>query len=160
MIRKNVIHLLDEVDSLVDEYNEVHLEEAIYTPSYLIPFVSFLHQKPIVSGKFGVSPKNKSYFITIGLYKQLWGHIDNFNRINCGSKYSPIVRLDSLEHVDQATTEICSCINNMVDHKKSHGIASLHSVIGELHDNVWSHGKSTGFSMAQSYVDFVSSKNI
>ncbi|MDO9316599.1 MAG: hypothetical protein Q7V56_00160 [Gammaproteobacteria bacterium] len=25
------------------------------------------------------------------------------------------------------------------------------NVVGELHDNVWSHGKSTGFSMAQKF---------
>lgn len=158
MIRKNVINLLDEIDRLQDEYNEIHLEQAMYTPSYLIPLVSFLYQQPIEFRKFGVSPKNKSYFTTIGLYKELWGHDDQLVRSNCGNTYSPIVRLDSLEHVDQATTKICSCINNMIRNQKAKGIWNLYSVIGELHDNVWSHGKSTGFSMAQSYTEFGSDK--
>ena len=158
MIRKNVLHLLNEIDDLKDEYNEIHLEEAMYTPSYLIPLVSYLYQYSIEYNKFGVHQRNKNYFITIGLYRQLWEHHDQWNRANCGNTYSPIVRLNSIEHVDQATTEICNCINNMVSGSKSRGIGSLYSVIGELHDNVWSHGKSTGFSMAQSYKEFANDK--
>ena len=61
--------------------------------------------------------------------------------------------LDSVEHVDQATTEIGSCIKSMTDNVLSKGVSKLLDVIGEVHDNVWSHGKSTGFSMAQIYPD-------
>lgn len=154
MIRKNVKNLLEELHSLRDEYGEVHLERAIYTPSYLIPLVAHLNSNPIDFNKFGVDPReNKSYFQTIGVYKQLWGINDSLYRGNCGRTYSPIVRLDSAEHVDQATTEICSCILSMVDHNQSIGLSKLIDVVGEVHDNVWSHGKSTGFSMAQIYTD-------
>ena len=154
MQRKNVIDLLGEIDTLVDKYGEVHLERAFYTPSYIIPLVAFLNSYPIDPNKFGVDPRdNKSYFQTIGLYKQLWGIEDHLVRNNCGRTYSPIVCLDSVEHVDQATTEIGSCILNMVDHVNSTGLSRLLDVVGEVHDNVWSHGKSTGFSMAQTYTD-------
>lgn len=154
MARKNVKNLLDELSNLIDEYGEVHLERAFYTPSYVIPLVTYLNSHPIQSNKFGVDPgENKSYFQTVGLYKQLWGITDNLYRGNCGRTYSPIIRLDSTEHVDRATTEIGSCIKNMVDQAQSTGISKLIDVIGEVHDNVWSHGKSTGFSMAQIYTD-------
>ena len=154
MARKNVKNLLDGLNNLIDEYGEVHLERAFYTPSYLIPLVTYLNSHPIQSNKFGVDPgENKSYFQTVGLYKQLWGITDNLYRGNCGRTYSPIIRLDSEEHVDKATTEIGSCIKNMVDQAQSTGISRLIDVIGEVHDNVWSHGKSTGFSMAQTYND-------
>lgn len=154
MLRKNVIQLLATLSDLVDEYGEVHLEKAFYTPSYIIPLVAFLNRNRIDLNKFGVDPQyNKSYFQTIGLYKQLWGVDDHIKRNNCGRNYSPIVRLDSVEHVDQATTEIGSCIQNMLDHSGSSGLSKLLNVIGEVHDNVWSHGKSTGFSMAQIYID-------
>ena len=154
MLRKNVKNLLDELNTLKDEYGEVHLDRAFYTPSYIIPLVTYLNANPIDSNKFGVDPtNNKSYFQTIGLYKQLWGISDNLFRSNCGRTYSPIVCLDSVEHVNQATTEIGSCIQNMLSHETSLGLSKLLDVIGEVHDNVWSHGKSTGFSMAQIYTD-------
>lgn len=154
MARKNVINFLNEIDTLIDTYGEVHIERAFYTPSYLIPLVTYLYANPVDPNKFGVDPReNKSYFQTVGLYKQLWGFNDTLYRGNCGTTYSPIIRLDSMEHVDQATTEIGSCIRTMVAHNESIGISRLIDVIGEVYDNVWSHGKSTGFSMAQIYTD-------
>lgn len=154
MQRKNVINLLnDELENLIDEYREVHLDGAFYTPSFIIPLVCYLNSNPIDKEKFGVHPDNKSYFTTIGLYKQLWNKNDSFIRNNCGKTYSPVIRLDSAEHVDKATTDIGNCIHSMLEGKRSEGVAKLLDVIGELHDNVWSHGKSTGFSMAQTYID-------
>jgi hypothetical protein len=154
MARKNVINFLNEIDTLIDAYGEVHIERAFYTPSYLIPLVTYLNSNPIDPNKFGVDPiHNKSYFQTVGLYKQLWDIEDQWIRINCGRTYSPIARLDSAEHVDQATSEIGSCIKSMVHQVQSVGLFRLIDVIGEVHDNVWSHGKSTGFSMAQIYKD-------
>ena len=154
MRRKNVIGFLNDIATMMDDYGEVHLERAFYTPSFIIPFVAYFNSHPIAKKNFGVDPRdNKSYFQTIGLYKQLWREDDNIVRNNCGRTYSPIVCLDSVEHVDQATTEIGSCIKSMTNSASSKGLSKLLDVIGEVHDNVWSHGKSTGFSMAQIYND-------
>lgn len=156
MLRRNVIDLLNnDLNGLVDEYGAVNLEGAFYTPSFIVPLVCYLKRYPISQINFGVHPDNKTYFKTIGLYKQLWENHDTWQRANCGRTYSPIICLNSMEHVDQATEDICSCLRLMVEGLTSKGLAQLEAVVGELHDNVWSHGKATGFSMAQTYQGFI-----
>ncbi len=154
MQRRNVIDLINQdLPTLIDDYGEVDLQGGFYTPSFIIPLVCYLNSKHIDERRFRVHPDNKTYFTTIGLYKQLWGIEDAYQRVNCGKRYSPIVCLNSVEHVDKATTEIGSCIKSMLNNTHSVGLERLIEVIGEVHDNVWSHGKSTGFSMAQIYTD-------
>ena len=61
--------------------------------------------------------------------------------------------LENEEVTNQANSQIVSCIKHLADNANSDGIDLLQEVIGELHDNVWSHGISTGFSMAQKNQD-------
>jgi len=69
-------------------------------------------------------------------------------RKNEGVNYSSITGLNSPAVTDLATSAINNCLRRLAE-PDSPGIIELTNVVGELHDNVWSHGQSTGFSMAQ-----------
>ncbi|WP_347453402.1 hypothetical protein [Acinetobacter thermotolerans] len=158
MARKNVINLLNELDSLIDDYGEVYLEKAFYTPSYLVPLTTYLYFEKVPYNKFDLDPYNLSYLKTIGFYRQLWGKVDGYQRLKNGHTYASIACLDSPEHVNQVNTEISSCLTKLVGEQRSEGFLKLIDVIGEVHDNVWAHGCSTGFSMAQTYEDPITHK--
>jgi hypothetical protein len=60
------------------------------------------------------------------------------------------VLLETAEATNQANGVINECIRNIFpEGELSTFVRDLCSVVGDLHDNVWSHGESTGFSMAQ-----------
>lgn len=96
-------------------------------------------------------PTHRGYTQAIGLPAAL-GESDAYpyERRNEGLNYSRLVLLESLEATDKATRDVNGCIRTLC-----HGLGvdrfvrDLCEVVGDLHDNVWSHGKSTGFSMAQ-----------
>ncbi|PZN70809.1 MAG: hypothetical protein DM484_27845 [Candidatus Methylumidiphilus alinenensis] len=75
-----------------------------------------------------------------------------YSRRKQGQNYSPLVLLENEESTDSATQTVNGCIRN---HFAGLGFDAftdkLCGVVGDLHDNVWSHGKSTGFSMAQKW---------
>ena len=91
----------------------------------------------------------------INLHGALWGE-DQYQqeRVNVGRNYSLVTALTNVEAVDVATGSINSCVRQLTFPDRDprdcpKGLTDLTHVIGELHDNVWSHGKSTGFSFAQ-----------
>ncbi|CAJ5510124.1 Uncharacterised protein [Burkholderia pseudomallei] len=75
-----------------------------------------------------------------------------FERHNEGRNYSGLVLLESAETTDAANTCVNGCIRHIfTDANLDRFVQDLQEVVGDLHDNVWSHGKSTGFSMAQKW---------
>lgn len=75
-------------------------------------------------------------------------------RIHAGAHYSPLVLLESREETDGATSEINQCIRRLFGEPEyAEFVSSICELVGDLLDNVWSHGKSTGFSMAQKWRD-------
>lgn len=97
------------------------------------------------------------YMRAINLQGALWGK-DQYQqeRVNVGKHYSLVTALTNVEAVDTATSSINSCVRQLTfpdrgPGEQPKGLTDLTHVIGELHDNVWSHGKSTGFSFAQRY---------
>jgi len=104
-----------------------------------------------------VSPNDGGEFLgyssAIALSKALWG-VDDYQhrRQNLGSNYSALIHIDNEEAVNSASECITSCIKRLAGAKgNAQGIQNLTNVVGELHDNVWSHGLSSGFSMAQKW---------
>lgn len=106
--------------------------------------------------------RHATYASLLGLSKSLWNNdLYTKNRTNSGIKYSPLGRIDSAEAVDSASSTINSCIGTFLgqlDVPRA-SISSFANVIGELHDNVWSHGQFTGFSCAQLWKDARSQSN-
>jgi hypothetical protein len=93
---------------------------------------------------------NETYSNAIGLSRAL-GVSDGTSHTTqrTGVTFSPLVHLASSDSVDSATSTINGCLNALTGDIKTSGMQHLKHVIGELHDNVWSHGLSSGFSMAQ-----------
>ena len=75
-----------------------------------------------------------------------------YQRRNAGGNYSPLVLLETQEQTDAAVSEINSCIRRIFQERRYGVFASkMCELVGDLLDNVWSHGKATGFSMAQKW---------
>lgn len=126
--------------------------DSFYTPGFWVALASLARSKAIKFDQIAfVNGSRKGYSEAIGLPSAL-GDADRypFERHNKGKKYSPLVLLESAEATDQATNVVNSCIRTICEGLEVDKFAGdLCEVVGDLHDNVWSHGKSTGFSMAQ-----------
>jgi hypothetical protein len=95
----------------------------------------------------------RDYATAIGLNAALDGEDRyTFERKNEGTNYSGLVLLATPEETDRATSQINGCIRALFPEPENlHFVRTLCEVVGDLHDNVWSHGKATGFSMAQKW---------
>ncbi len=94
------------------------------------------------------------YSSAIGFNDCVYGKDDyEYNRKNVGNSYSPLTRLECMESTDTANNQIISCVMKMLANPDTLGGTDLVNVIGELHDNVWAHGRATGVSMAQKSTD-------
>ncbi|MCU1751607.1 hypothetical protein [Pseudomonas sp. 6D_7.1_Bac1] len=127
-----------------------------YSPGFIAVLAAYLNHKGVKPESLTYAcEQNQGYLAAVGLSKALWGIDDyQFERRNAGVNYAPLTPLASQDAVDQATTQINSCLRayaaqGAADYSKSPAFKDLTHVVGELHDNVWSHGLSTGFSTAQ-----------
>ncbi|MBT9097443.1 hypothetical protein KFZ76_06925 [Methylovulum psychrotolerans] len=127
------------------------------TPGYWAALAAHCRAKQIKFEKLCFyAEKTKGYASAIALENALNG-TDGYpyERKNSGATYSELVLLDSAEGTDKANSAINSCIRRLFNSPDISGfVADLCNVIGDLHDNVWSHGQSTGFSMAQKWTDY------
>lgn len=132
------------------EYNQFYLPNGFYHPGYLVTMTAYLHLHRIENRGFDSHPETTGYLEAMALSSALW-RSDTYNqpRTNEGRNYSVITPLHNIESVDTATASINGCIRSLTHNAQHQGVADLCHVVGELHDNVWSHGQSSGFSMAQ-----------
>jgi hypothetical protein len=93
------------------------------------------------------------YALAIGIERAL-GQDDSYayKRKGAGKNYSSLVLLENREQTDYATSEINQCIRELFQEPEySEFTSTICELVGDLLDNVWAHGKSTGFSMAQKW---------
>lgn len=124
-------------------------------PGYWTILAAYCRANNISFNQLKISENRKSYAETIALEKAL-NQTDNYpyERKNSGANYSELVLLNSVDDTDKATSTINSCIRHLFNTSElTCFVQDLCDVVGDLHDNVWSHGKSTGFSMAQKWQD-------
>jgi len=150
------VNFAGRFDKKLRKGEKIRVRSDYYTPGYIAVLTA--HLKRISVSREGlefVDAKNAGYFSAMGLSKALWG-LDDYDRprIKEGYNYAPLTHLDSRDAVDHATAKINSCLRTMAaqsraDYRQSPGFKSLMDVVGELHDNVWSHGMDRGFSAAQ-----------
>ncbi|MBU1482039.1 MAG: hypothetical protein KKH12_10235 [Gammaproteobacteria bacterium] len=77
-----------------------------------------------------------------------------YARKRAGEHYSPLVLLETREGTDAATGEINRCIRGLFGEAEyAEFVSTICELVGDLLDNVWAHGKATGFSMAQKWRD-------
>ncbi|MEZ9133072.1 hypothetical protein AB4308_09470, partial [Vibrio breoganii] len=150
---KGLAEALIEIPSTYDEeYKQFFLNKDFYSPGYLSSLAAFLSFQHVLERNFDCEcPNNNSYLETLGLYHILWGRKAPY-QVGNGQYYTPITQLLSVESTDDVTASINSCLRHFTGYTDGdipEGLAKLTHVVGELLDNVWSHGFSTGFAMAQ-----------
>lgn len=149
------LNMLPERLALYDG-KHLALPKQYYSSGYVAVLAAFLRNQGLASEQFSCHHEyNDGYLRAIGLSKAVWG-IDNYKqkRINAGATYAPLTHLGSRDAVDEGTGQINGCLRAMansssVNYARSPVFAELLAVVGELHDNVWSHGMNSGFSTAQ-----------
>lgn len=123
------------------------------TPSFIVTISAYIQKHQLSDDTF-IFPNNDHFvYLSYINFFSLWNKNPTVNRVNTGKNYSLLTLLENEEVTNQANSQIVSCIKHLADNANSDGIDLLQEVIGELHDNVWSHGISTGFSMAQKNQD-------
>ena len=130
--------------------NKLELPNDHCHPGYIAVLAAYINHNRIPEEH--CSLPGEGYMQAIGMPMALWGE-DRYGqgRVNVGRNYSLVTALKSVEAVDTATSSINSCIRQLTFPDRDvypSGITELNHVVGELHDNVWSHGRSTGFSFA------------
>lgn len=127
------------------------------TPGFFAPFAARALANGVQMMNITMPRRIERYAEAIGLNRLLSGE-DPYGqaRINEGKTYSTLTLLDSADAEDRATQRINGCIRHIVGADESYQrfVSDLCSVVGEIHNNVWSHGMSTGISMAQKWKDY------
>lgn len=151
------INFMGRIGKRVSAGKPLKLRSDYYSPGYMVVLTAHLRRYNIPKAALTfVDAKNAGYFSAMGLSKALWGE-DDYRQVrsNAGANYAPITHLDSRNAVDDATQQINGCLRKMAanspyfDYRESEAFQELMHVVGELHDNVWSHGMERGFSAAQ-----------
>jgi len=146
-----------DVDQDSDSNEYLQVTGSFIVPGYWVALTAQCHAKQIKFNKLKFCYQRPAeYALAIGLENALDGSDSYpFERKNSGRTYSELVHLESSEDTDKATGTINSCIRELFCHQElSNFVGDLCDVVGDLHDNVWSHGMSTGFSMAQIWPKF------
>lgn len=135
----------------IDNGQSLNFPNDYCTPGFwvLMTALSSAKKYPLERIKFS-SGDQKGYATTIGFEEHVTGVTCPYERPNSGRNYSPLIKLSDRGSTDQATTTINNCLRDICEDMEV-DINDLCNVIGELHDNVWSHGMATGFSAAQKH---------
>ncbi|QNH03772.1 hypothetical protein HNQ27_13655 [Pseudomonas sp. B11D7D] len=152
----HAVNFMGRIGKRVSAGKPLKLRSDYYTPGYIVVLTAHLRRYNIPKAAVTfVDARNAGYFSVMGLSKALWGEDDYRQfRGKAGCTYAPLTHLDSRDAVDDATQQINSCLREMAanspyyDYRESEAFKELMHVVGELHDNVWSHGMDRGFSAA------------
>lgn len=125
------------------------------TPSFIVTISAYIQKNQLRNDIFLFQKNDHVKYLVYIDFFSLWNENPKVNRVNSGKNYSLLTLLEDEEVTNQANSQIISCIKYLTDDVGSDGTELLQEVIGELHDNVWSHGRSTGFSMAQKNQDIL-----
>ena len=149
---KGLLAALKEVESCFDGRG-VHIPKDFYTPGYLVVLAAYLKKLHIAKESLYIDDaRNEQYFAALGLSLALW-EVDDYRncRQKVGVSYSMLTHLSHPDSPDEASAQINSCLRGMSEATDNSGMVALCHVVGELHDNVWAHGKESGFSVCQRY---------
>lgn len=145
---------VNTVDDLVDPVSgSITVPNEFLAPGFWAVLAAYARGKQIPPDQIRVNEKHRDYLSAIGFTHAL-GQEDGypFERKNKGINYSTLVHLDRPESTDSATSAINGCIRNFVGSDiPAVFVKMLCDVVGDLHANVWAHGKASGFSMAQKW---------
>lgn len=152
MAVQGLVEALNKLEDLIDSASgEMTIPGKFFAPGFYAALASFMLHRGITWDRVHLEAEPKEYCSAIG-FPRAFGHKDDyrFERKNRGVNYSTLEHLDIPETTNAATSAINGCIRNSLgsDLPKPF-VAMLCNVVGDLHENVWAHGKASGFSMAQ-----------
>jgi hypothetical protein len=148
--------LLDSLNQITGVFDPtgrtLRIPGVFYTPAFWVTICAFAKTNGV--GPTGICFDNsdtEGYASAIGLRSALGGEDEYpYERKHKGINYAPLVNLDCAEATDGATSTVNKCIRATLNGVVAgRFVEDLCHVVGDLHDNVWSHGKATGFSTAQ-----------
>lgn len=124
-----------------------------YAPGFWVVAASYARAVGLGEDSIRIGRNIGGYANAIGFLPAACGEPDTYahTRGNEGQNYSRLVVLESAEAVDTANSTINSCVRSLFADAPGTYVSRLCEVIGELHDNVWSHGRAPGISMAQKW---------
>lgn len=141
-------------DSRRDAFFEINNNH--YSPGFWTGFVAKARARNLCLQDLDIrSVETLNYAKAIAIEHAL-GQADTYPyaRKRAGENYSPLVLLESREQTDSTVSEINQCIRGLFNEAQyAEFVSSICELVGDLLDNVWAHGKSTGFSMAQKWSD-------
>lgn len=128
-------------------------ESDFFMPGFWVALAAKGRYEGLTMAGLQAAPRHMGYAQAIKLPCAL-GEVDCYphERLNEGTNYSPLILLESHNANDNATATVNACIRAQLGPLGLGELArDLCEVVGELHDNVWSHGQGTGFSMFQKW---------
>lgn len=152
MAIQGLLEALNKLDGLVDPIpGEITVPGTFFAPGFWAALAAFAWRNRITPDHIHLDDKLRGYFSAIG-FAHAFGQRDDYphERRNLGATYSTLEHLDNPEITDSATSTINGCIRNSLGRDLPKPFVELLcEVIGDLHTNVWAHGKASGFSVAQ-----------
>lgn len=145
--------LLEVPPRLVDGQNVAFFDkpaQKFCSPGYWVSVAALARERRLKIEDMHIRSDSLGFAKALGIEKAL-GLPDSYKykRLGQGGSYSPLVVLENAEDVDRATSDICGCIRLIFpDAESKKFVRDICDVVGDLHDNVWSHGLSTGISQA------------
>jgi len=125
--------------------------DAYRAPGYWVATVARARRRRLTLADLDLPQEAIGYAQAIGVEPAL-GEPDRYayQRIHAGTNYSPLVLITSRDQTEFATSQINGCVRHILaEVAPAEFIGTLCEVVGDLLDNVWAHGESTGFAMAQ-----------
>lgn len=138
----------------VPECRILDIPDAFCTPGMWAVLAAFMNRHAISPNIIQWHAQDqRTYSETICLSEALGYPSPSRNRPQAGVTYAPLVKLTAHGDGDQAVTTIGNWLREKVKEDQNPGIKALIMVIGELFDNVQSHGKGEAFATCQVYKD-------
>ena len=154
MSEHGLLEAVNGIDNLVDPATGiVSVPDQFLTPGFWVTLAAYTRRHNIAPDRIRVYKKHKDYLSAIG-FARAFGQPDDYpyDRKNKGLTYSTLAHLDHPETTEDATSTINGCIRSFVGKELPPAfVGLLCEVVGDLHDNVWAHGKFSGFSLAQKW---------
>lgn len=152
MAVQGLLEALNKFEGLASStLDEIAIPGEFLAPGYWAALAAFVRHKRIPLDHIRLDKKLRGYFSAIG-FPHAFGQRDDYpyERKNRGTNYSMLEHLDNPDTTDTATSAINGCIRSSLGNDLPKPFVDMFcDVIGDLHENVWAHGKASGFSVAQ-----------
>ncbi len=152
MADQGLLEALNRLEGLIGPTrDELTVPGTFFAPGFWATLAAFAWRKRIAPDHIHLDRKLHGYFSAIG-FARAFGQLDDYphERRNRGATYSMLEHLDNPETTDTATSAINGCIRNSIGRDLPKPFVDMFcDVVGDLHENVWAHGRASGFSIAQ-----------